>query len=168
MAIASRWLSANYDRPGFDLFRYNVYAVCSDGDMMEGISGEAASLARASRGCRNASGPNSTTTTASPSRGKTSLAFSEDVGSPFRGLRLAGGVIHCRGDNQRSRRPARGPWEQFRQERWTVLPTLGLSVRSHIAYVGPNAQRRRPKPDRALGARGYTGLIEVRLTVWPA
>ena len=45
MAIAQRRLAARYNRPGFDLFDYNIYALCSDGDLMEGISGEAASLA---------------------------------------------------------------------------------------------------------------------------
>jgi transketolase len=45
MAIAARWLAAHFNRPGFELFTYNVYALCSDGDMMEGVSGEAASLA---------------------------------------------------------------------------------------------------------------------------
>jgi transketolase len=45
MAIAERWLAATYNRPDYDLFSHNVYALCSDGDMMEGISNEAASLA---------------------------------------------------------------------------------------------------------------------------
>src|ERR1039458_596280 len=45
MAIARQWLAARYNRPGFELFDFNVYAVCGDGCMMEGISGEAASLA---------------------------------------------------------------------------------------------------------------------------
>ncbi|MGO9202402.1 MAG: transketolase, partial [Limisphaerales bacterium] len=45
MAIAQKWLANRYNRPGFDLFNYNVYAVCGDGCMMEGISSEAASLA---------------------------------------------------------------------------------------------------------------------------
>jgi transketolase len=45
MAIASRWLAARYNRPGFELFDFDVYALCSDGDLMEGIGGEAASLA---------------------------------------------------------------------------------------------------------------------------
>ncbi|KWT91641.1 MULTISPECIES: transketolase [unclassified Variovorax] len=45
MAIAQRWLAATYNRPGHDLFDHNVYALCGDGDMMEGISSEAASLA---------------------------------------------------------------------------------------------------------------------------
>jgi len=45
MAIAERWLAANYNRPGFDIFNYNVYAICGDGDLMEGVASEAASLA---------------------------------------------------------------------------------------------------------------------------
>jgi transketolase len=45
MAIASKWLAANFNRPGFEIFNYNIYAFCSDGDLMEGIGGEAASLA---------------------------------------------------------------------------------------------------------------------------
>jgi transketolase len=45
MAIASAWLAANYNRPGFELFNFNAYAVCGDGCLMEGVSCEAASLA---------------------------------------------------------------------------------------------------------------------------
>lgn len=45
MAIASKWLAATYNRPEFEIFNYNIYALCSDGDLMEGIGGEAASLA---------------------------------------------------------------------------------------------------------------------------
>ncbi|MGA2430142.1 MAG: transketolase [Candidatus Acidiferrum sp.] len=45
MAIASKWLGANYNQPGFDVFDFNVYALCGDGDMMEGVCCEAASLA---------------------------------------------------------------------------------------------------------------------------
>jgi transketolase len=45
MAIAGRWLASHFNRPGFDLFGYDVYALAGDGCMMEGISGEAASLA---------------------------------------------------------------------------------------------------------------------------
>jgi transketolase len=45
MAIASAWLAANYNRPGFELFDFNAYAVCGDGCLMEGVSCEAASLA---------------------------------------------------------------------------------------------------------------------------
>jgi transketolase len=45
MAIAGQWLSANFNRPGFDIFDFRVWTICSDGDMMEGVGGEAASLA---------------------------------------------------------------------------------------------------------------------------
>src|SRR5215212_3436644 len=45
MAIARRWLASHYNRPGFELFTHRVYVLCSDGDLMEGISTEAASLA---------------------------------------------------------------------------------------------------------------------------
>src|ERR1700678_1652000 len=45
MAMAAKWLAANFNRPDFEVFNYNVYAICSEGDLMEGIGGEAASLA---------------------------------------------------------------------------------------------------------------------------
>jgi transketolase len=45
MAIAAKWLEARYNRPGFEIFNYNVYTFCSDGDLMEGLGSEAASLA---------------------------------------------------------------------------------------------------------------------------
>ncbi len=45
MAIASKWLAENYNRPGFEIFDFDVYAICGDGDMMEGVCCEAASLA---------------------------------------------------------------------------------------------------------------------------
>jgi transketolase len=45
MAIARKWLASRYNKPGFDVFDYNIYAICGDGCLMEGISSEAASLA---------------------------------------------------------------------------------------------------------------------------
>jgi transketolase len=45
MALAGRWMAAHVNRPGLEMFDYDVYALCGDGDMMEGVSGEAASLA---------------------------------------------------------------------------------------------------------------------------
>ena len=76
---------APFQPPGFELFDYDVYAICSDGDMMEGISSEAASLAghlRAPNLCWIYD--------FEPylDRGRTDLAFTEDVGSAVRGLRL--------------------------------------------------------------------------------
>ena len=45
MAMASKWLAARFNRPGFDLFDFNVWTICGDGDLMEGVASEAASLA---------------------------------------------------------------------------------------------------------------------------
>jgi transketolase len=45
MAIAGLWLAATYNRPGFEIFNYNIYTICGDGDLMEGVASEAASLA---------------------------------------------------------------------------------------------------------------------------
>lgn len=45
MAIAEKWLAHRYNRPGFDIFNYRIYAICGDGCMMEGVASEAASLA---------------------------------------------------------------------------------------------------------------------------
>ncbi|HEV2340802.1 MAG TPA: transketolase [Candidatus Acidoferrales bacterium] len=45
MAIAGNWLAANYNRPELEIFDFNVYAICGDGDLMEGVACEAASLA---------------------------------------------------------------------------------------------------------------------------
>ncbi len=45
MAIAGKWLAENFNQPGFEIFNYNVYAICGDGDLMEGVACEAASLA---------------------------------------------------------------------------------------------------------------------------
>jgi transketolase len=45
MAIARKWLANRYNKPGFDIFDYNIYAVCGDGCLMEGVGSEAASLA---------------------------------------------------------------------------------------------------------------------------
>src|SRR5208337_2435290 len=44
MAIARKWLAARYNKPGFEIFDYDVYAVCGDGCLMEGVGSEAASL----------------------------------------------------------------------------------------------------------------------------
>lgn len=80
MAIASRWLAARYNRPDVELFDFDVYALVSDGDLMEGISGEAASLAghlRLSNLCWIYDDNRITI------EGETGLAFSEDVGRRF-------------------------------------------------------------------------------------
>jgi len=45
MAVAGKWLATTYNKPGFDIFDFNVYALCGEGCLMEGVSSEAASLA---------------------------------------------------------------------------------------------------------------------------
>jgi transketolase len=82
-AIAERWLAARYNRPGFELFNYNVYAQCSDGDLMEGISQESASIAghlKLSNLCWIYDDNNITI------EGRTNLAFSENIPERFRAL----------------------------------------------------------------------------------
>jgi transketolase len=155
MAIASCWLSANYNRPGFDLFRYNVYALSSDGDMMEGVSGEAASLAahlKLPNLCWIYDDNHITI------EGKTSLAFSEDVGRRFEGYGWQ--VLHVEDVNDLD--ALRGALEQFRQT--DDGPTLVI-VRSHIAYGAPNAH------DTAKAHGSPLGAEEIRLTKqaygWP-
>jgi transketolase len=82
MAIARRWLAAHFNKPGFTLFDYDTYALCGDGDMMEGVSGEAASLAGhlgLAELCWIYDNNHITI------EGGTSLAFSEDVATRFIG-----------------------------------------------------------------------------------
>jgi transketolase len=83
MAIASRWLAARYNKPGFELFNFNVWTLCSDGDLMEGVTNEAASIAghlKLSNLCWIYDNNHITI------EGKTDLAFDEDVATRFRGL----------------------------------------------------------------------------------
>ena len=82
MAIAGRWLAAHYNRPASTLFDFNVYALCGDGCMMEGVGSEAASLAghlRLSNLCWIYDNNHITI------EGNTALAFSEDVATRFIG-----------------------------------------------------------------------------------
>ena len=82
MAIAAKWLASYFNRPGFDLFDYDVYALCGDGCMMEGISGEAASLAgHLALGNLCWIYDNNHITI----EGNTALAFSDDVATRFIG-----------------------------------------------------------------------------------
>src|ERR1700686_997249 len=82
MAIAQKWLAARYNMPGFEIFDYNIYAVCGDGCMMEGIASEAASLA-AHLGLDNLCWvyDNNHITI----EGSTRIAFTEDVATRFLG-----------------------------------------------------------------------------------
>src|ERR1700759_444260 len=81
MAMARQWLGTDFNKPQFEIFNYNVYGFFGDGDMMEGISGEAASLAghhKLSNLCWIYDNNHITI------EGNTSLAFSEDVGARFK------------------------------------------------------------------------------------
>ena len=82
MALAAKWLAARYNRPGFELFENKVYVLCSDGDLMEGISGEAASTAGHLRLNNLLWIYDDNTITI---EGHTELAFSEDVATRFEG-----------------------------------------------------------------------------------
>src|SRR5246127_452510 len=80
MAIAERWLAARYNQDGFTLFDHDVYALCGDGDMMEGVSAEAASIAghlKLSNLCWIYDSNHISI------EGDTPLAFSDDVGARF-------------------------------------------------------------------------------------
>jgi transketolase len=82
LALATKWLAAHYNRPGFELFENRVYVLCSDGDLMEGISSEAASVAGHLK-LNNLLwiyDDNNITI-----EGETELAFSEDVATRFEG-----------------------------------------------------------------------------------
>ena len=83
MAMAAQWFAARYNQPGFELFDYDVYALCSDGDLMEGVGCEAASVAghlKLSNLCWIYDDNHITI------EGDTELAFSEDVAKRFEGL----------------------------------------------------------------------------------
>ena len=83
MAIASKWFAARYNKPDFDLFGYNVFALCGDGDVMEGVACEAASIAghlKLDNLCWIYDDNHITI------EGETELAFSENVGLRFEGL----------------------------------------------------------------------------------
>lgn len=84
LAMAEKWLAAHYNRPGFDLFDYHTYVFCGDGDMMEGVSSEAASTA-------GHLGLGNLTWFYDSNRisieGSTDLAFTEDVGKRFEGYK---------------------------------------------------------------------------------
>lgn len=89
MAIAERWMAARYNQPGFTLFDHDVYALCGDGDMMEGVSAEAASLAghlKLSNLCWIYD------SNLISIEGATDLAFDEDVGKRFQAYHW--NVIH--------------------------------------------------------------------------
>jgi len=148
MAIAEAWLAATYNRPGFTLFDHKVYALASDGDMMEGISAEAASLAghlQLANLCWIYDCNRITI------EGATGLTFTEDVGARFEtyGWR----VLQVADANAIEQLSAH--LQTFALQ--PSLPTL-IVVQSHIGYGAPHKQDAKEAHGEALGED------EVRLT----
>jgi len=130
MAIAQKWLASRYNRPGFDIFDYNVYAVCGDGCMMEGIASEAASLA-AHLGLDNLCWvfDNNHITI----EGHTRITFTEDVAARF--LAYGWNVLRVGDANDIDR--IEHALEVFRKTK--DRPTF-IVLDSHIGYGSPHKQ----------------------------
>jgi len=155
MAIAGKWLAANFNRPGLEIFDYNVYAMCSDGDVMEGVGGEAASLAghlKLSNLCWIYD--NNRVTLDGPA----AWSFSEDVATRFVGYEWNVTRVVDANDLEILARA----FEVFRKT--TDRPTL-IIVDSHIGYGSPHKQ------DTSAAHGEPLGEEEVRLTKrfygWP-
>jgi transketolase len=155
MALAGRWMAQHFNRPDFPMIDYNVYAVCGDGCLMEGISGEAASLAghlQLSNLCWIYDNNHITI------EGHTALAFSEDVASRFLGYEWNVLRVGDANDLELLERA----FKTFHNT--TDRPTL-IIVDSHIAYGAPNKQ------DTSAAHGEPLGEEEIRLTKrrygWP-
>jgi transketolase len=155
VAMASKWQAANFNRPGFEIFDFNVYAMCSDGDLMEGIGGEAASLAghlRLSNLCWMYDHNHITLD------GPADWSYSDDVATRFIGY---GWNVTRVADANDLDMLARA-FEVFRKT--TDRPTL-IIVDSHIGYGSPHKQDSNASHGEPLGEE------EVRLTKkfygWP-
>jgi len=156
MAIASRWLGAHFNRPGYELFNYNTFALCSDGDLMEGVSGEAASIAghlKLSNLCWIYDDNHITI------EGNTSLAFSEEVATRFEGYEWFVIRVDDANDTEELARALR----TFKES--SGRPTL-IIVRSHIAWGSPNKQDTHEAHGAPLGADEIRATKEVY--GWPA
>jgi transketolase len=155
MAIAQKWLADRYNRPGFPIFDYNVYAVCGDGCLMEGVGSEAASLA-GHLGLDNLCWvyDNNHITI----EGSTSLAFTEDVATRFLAYRW--NVLRVGDANDLDR--IEQALSVFRMT--TGRPTL-IILDSHIGYGSPH------RHDTAAAHGEPLGEEEISLTKrsygWP-
>ncbi|UDL90455.1 transketolase [Mesorhizobium sp. PAMC28654] len=148
MAIAERWLAATYNRPDYDLFSHNVYALCSDGDMMEGISSEAASLAghlKLSNLCWIYDDNHITI------EGPTGLTFTEDVATRFAAYGWYVARVSDANDLVQLDKACRAFIDS------NDHPTL-IIVQSHIGYGAPHKHDTNKAHGEPLGAE------EVRLT----
>ncbi|HKA56633.1 MAG TPA: transketolase, partial [Candidatus Binatia bacterium] len=130
MAIAERWMAHYFNRPGFEMFNYRVYALCGDGDMMEGVSGEAASLAghlKLANLCWIYDNNRITI------EGHTDWAFSDDVATRFIGYGWNVTRVGDANDLEMLERALKTGTNT------TDRPTL-IIVDSHIAYGAPHKQ----------------------------
>src|SRR5438445_4898935 len=155
MAIAQKWLAHHYNRPGFEIFDYNIYAVCGDGCLMEGVASEAASLA-GHLGLDNLCWvyDNNHITI----EGSTRVAFTEDVETRF--LAHGWNVLRVGDANDLDR--IEHALDIFRKTKGR--PTF-IVLDSHIGYGSPNKQ------DTAAAHGEPLGDEEVRLVKrsygWP-
>lgn len=130
MAIAEKWLAAHFNKPGYDITGYNIYSILSDGDMMEGITSEAASIA-GHLGLDNLVwiyDSNYITI-----EGSTDLSFSEDVAMRFRGYNWYTQQVDDANDLGAIEKAITNAVEN------NDSPSLIL-MHSHIAYGSPNMQ----------------------------
>jgi transketolase len=130
MAIAGKWLAENFNRPGFDIFNFNVYAICGDGDLMEGVASEAASLAghlKLSNLCWIYD--NNRVTLDGPAE----WSFSEDVMTRFKGY----GWNVTRVTDANNLEMLASNYDSFLKSK--NGPTL-IVVDSHIGYGSPHKQ----------------------------
>ncbi len=155
MALAGRWLGQHFNRPNFTMFDYDVYVICGDGDMMEGVSSEAASLAGHQMLGNLCWFYDSNRVTI---EGHTDLSFSDDVAARFLAY---GWNVHRVGDVNDQER-LRQAIEIFR--RTNDAPTL-IIIESHIGYGAPH------KHDTSAAHGEPLGEEEVRLAKrsygWP-
>ncbi len=152
MAVAGRWMAARYNRPGDELFVHDVYALASDGDLMEGVSFEAASLA-GHLGLANLCwiyDSNSITID-----GGTDLAFTEDIAARFAAQRWSVRVVTDANDLD-ALDAAFAEFRSSKQDGSRQGPML-IIVSSHIAFGAPNKQ------DTSAAHGAPLGEEEVRL-----
>ncbi len=150
MAIASRWLGARYNGPDATLFDFDTYVLCSDGDLMEGVATEAASLAghlKLANLCWIYDDNQITI------EGETDLAFTENVGQRFEGL----GWRVERVTDANDTAALAAALTRFREE--TERPTL-LVVKSVIGYGAPNKAGSHSSHGAPLGADEIRGAKE--------
>lgn len=141
MAIAGRWMARHFNRPGFELFAYDVYAVGGDGCLMEGVSGEAASLAghlKLANLCWIYDNNKITI------EGSTDLAYSDDVATRFIGYGWNVTRVGDANDLDMLERAV----TTFKNTH--DRPTL-IIVDSHIAYGAPTKQDTRAAHGEPLG-----------------